>query len=101
MNRTEAREYLMQIAFQMEAQGDFSEEALDKFFELNIGEDDLKQKKYMVSGNKACQTMMQAARRQRRRPDPEEESILAWARFDLMRETIGGFWDMQVVYSIL
>ena len=47
MNRTEARELLMQIAFQMEAQGDFSEEALSSFFELDPDTDISKQKKYI------------------------------------------------------
>ena len=45
MNRTEARELLMQIAFQMEAQGDFSEEALSRYFELNPESENTKQKK--------------------------------------------------------
>ena len=47
MNRTEAREYLIQIVFQMETQEDFSEEALDRYFELQIEDDDIKQKKYI------------------------------------------------------
>ena len=47
MNRTEAREYLMQILFQMEMQKDFSSEAVDRYFELNIEEDDIAQKKYI------------------------------------------------------
>lgn len=49
MNRTEARELLMQIAFQMEAQGDFSEEALSRYFELNPESENAKQKKYISS----------------------------------------------------
>ncbi len=47
MNRTEAREYLMQILFQMEMQKDFTSEAVDRYFELNIEEDDIAQKKYI------------------------------------------------------
>ena len=57
-------------------------------------------KRYFVSGDRACRAMMRtAARRRRREPDPEEESILAWARFDLMRETIGGFWEQGAVHA--
>lgn len=47
MNRTNAREYLMQMIYQMEAQDDFSKEALDRFIELNIEEDDKKQIEYI------------------------------------------------------
>ncbi len=47
MNRTNAREYLMQMIYQMEAQNDFSKDALDRFIELNIEEDDKKQIEYI------------------------------------------------------
>lgn len=47
MNRTNAREYLMQMIYQMEAQNDFSKDALDRFIELNIEEDDEKQIEYI------------------------------------------------------
>ena len=36
MTRTEARELLMQLLFQMEVQHDFSAEAKNKFFETNM-----------------------------------------------------------------
>ncbi len=49
MKRTQAREYLMQMLFQMETQNDFSEEAEDKFIELNIEEKDAKQIAYIKS----------------------------------------------------
>lgn len=52
------------------------------------------EQKYFISGDKACRKLMQGAVcRRRRKADPEEESILAWARFDLMRETLNGFWE--------
>ena len=47
MNRTEAREKLMQMLFQMETQSDFSDEALDRYMETYIEEDDAKEKKYI------------------------------------------------------
>ncbi len=40
MTRTAARESLMQMLFQMEAQNDFSEEAKIQFIQLNIEEED-------------------------------------------------------------
>ena len=47
MKRTNAREYLMQLFYQMEVQGDYSEEARLRFTELNIDEDDKKQLSFM------------------------------------------------------
>lgn len=56
------------------------------------------ERKYVISGDRACREMMQNARRRRRRRDVEAESILAWARFDLTREIIGGFWTRPASY---
>ncbi len=52
------------------------------------------EKKYFVSGDRACRAMMQNARR-RQKPDSEEESILARAAAELRAELRSGFWDRQ------
>lgn len=46
MNRTIAREKLMQALFQMETQKDFSDEAISRYIELNLDGDDT-QKEYV------------------------------------------------------
>ena len=51
------------------------------------------ERKYFVSGDRACRAMMQNARRRRRRPDPEADSILARAASELRAEIRAGFWD--------
>ena len=50
------------------------------------------ERKYFVSGDRACRAMMQNARR-RRRSDPEADSILAHAAFELRAEIRTGFWE--------
>ena len=50
-------------------------------------------RKYFVSGDRACRAMMQNARRHRRRPDPEADSILARAVSELRAEIRAGFWE--------
>lgn len=47
--------------------------------------------KFVTAGDRACGRMMQEARR-RRIPCPSDSAILAWARYDLEREILGGFW---------
>ena len=57
------------------------------------------EKKYFVSGDRACRELVARARcRRRRTPDVEECSILAWARYELTRETLTGFWDGKAEY---
>ena len=56
-------------------------------------------RKYVVSGDRACGEMMRNARRRRRVRDTEDESILAWARFELRREILDGFWDKGAAYT--
>ena len=51
------------------------------------------ERRYFVSGDRACRALMQGARRRRRRPDPEEASILAWAASELRAEIRSGFWE--------
>ena len=51
--------------------------------------------KYVTAGNLACGQMMQDARSRRRGPGPSDAAILAWARFDLAREIMGGFWEVH------
>ena len=46
----------------------------------------------MISGSNDCGSMMLEAR-QRRLPGPSDSAILAWARFDLECEILGGFWQ--------
>ena len=50
--------------------------------------------KYVTAGNIACQRLMQEARFQRR-ACPSDQAILAWARYDLFREMMSGFWEYQ------
>ena len=53
--------------------------------------------KYVSAGDRACNSMMREARgRQRRQqPGPSDSAILVWARFDLCRELLGGFWEAR------
>ena len=51
--------------------------------------------KYVTAGSLACGKMMQDARSRRRGPGPSDAAILAWARFDLAREIMGGFWEVH------
>lgn len=54
----------------------------------------LPERKYFTAGDGACREMMRTAhRRRRQQPDPEECSILAWARYELTKEMIDGFWE--------
>ena len=47
--------------------------------------------KFVTAGDSACGRMMLEARRQRI-PCPSDSAILAWARYDLEREILGGYW---------
>ena len=51
--------------------------------------------KYVTSGDRACGRMMREARPGPQRPGPSDSAILAWARFDLSREILGGFWEIR------
>ena len=57
------------------------------------------EQKYFISGDRACRGMMQNARRRRRRQEAEDESILAWARYEFMKEIIDGFWEKGAVHA--
>ena len=48
--------------------------------------------KYVTAGDSACAQMMYEAR-QRRMPGPSDSMILAWAKFDLNREIVSGYWQ--------
>ena len=48
--------------------------------------------KYITAGNNACGRMMCEARR-RRNPSPSDSAILAWAKYDLECEILGGYWQ--------
>ena len=52
--------------------------------------------KFVTAGDRACGRMMREARPRRRQPGPSDGAILAWARFDLEREIMGGFWEKRV-----
>ena len=52
--------------------------------------------KYVTAGNLACGQMMQDARSRRQSLGPSDAAILAWAKFDLAREIMGGFWEVRV-----
>ena len=49
-------------------------------------------RKYITAGSDSCSRMLSEARR-RRNPGPSDSAILAWARFDLDREILGGYWQ--------
>ena len=49
-------------------------------------------RKYVTAGNDACGRMMCEARR-RRNPGPSDSAILAWAKYDLECEFLGGYWQ--------
>ena len=49
-------------------------------------------RKYVTAGSDSCGRMMCEAR-QRRISGPSDSAILAWARFDLDREILGGYWQ--------
>ena len=54
---------------------------------------------HRVAGDRACRRMMREARTQRASRaanlGPSDSAILAWARYDLAREILGGFWNSQ------
>ena len=50
--------------------------------------------KFVTTGDSACGQMMREARR-RRIPGPSDGAILAWAKYDLEREILGGFWQAR------
>ncbi len=61
----------------------------------------LPEKKYVISGDRACRRMMQNARRhQQQKPDPEAASILAWARYEFTKELLCGFWEREAAYPV-
>ena len=53
-------------------------------------------RKYVTAGDSACGQMMREAR-QRRMPGPSDSMILAWAKFDLQCEILGGYWQLGTV----
>lgn len=48
--------------------------------------------KFVTAGDSACGRMMHEAR-QRRMPGPSDNAILAWAKYDLECELLGGYWQ--------
>ena len=46
--------------------------------------------KHVTAGDHACAKLMRDAK-----PTPSDKDILAWAKFDLIREIMGGFWEVQ------
>ena len=51
--------------------------------------------KHVTAGDRACGRIMREARSGHQKPGPSDSAILAWARFDLMREILGGFWEAR------
>ena len=49
--------------------------------------------KYVKAGDRTCGRMMWEARERKQNPGPSDSAIMAWARFDLAREILGGFWE--------
>ena len=46
--------------------------------------------KFVTAGDRACWRMMREAQ-----PGPSDNAILAWAKYDLTREIMTGFWEFQ------
>ena len=55
--------------------------------------------KHVTAGDRACARLMREARSFRRNAGPSDSAILAWARFDLRREALFGFWDVKPLGS--
>ena len=53
-------------------------------------------RRYATAGDRACGRMVSEAR-EHRKPGPSDHAILAWARFDLSREILGGYWEARTV----
>lgn len=51
-------------------------------------------RKYAAAGDRACGRIVCEAR-DRRKPGPSDSAILTWARFDLSREILGGYWETR------
>jgi len=51
--------------------------------------------KYVTAGDRACRSLKQEPRPRRQTTDPSDSAILTWAQFDLNREILGGFWNIQ------
>ena len=51
--------------------------------------------KHVTAGDRACRRMMREARHQRTQSGPSDTAIMAWARFDLSRELLGGYWELK------
>ena len=51
---------------------------------------------FVVSGDRACRRLMQDACSPGQQ-SPSDKAILAWARYDLAREIISGFWEISAV----
>ena len=49
-------------------------------------------RKHVIAGSESCGRLM-VETRQRCIPGPSDSAILAWARFDLNREILGGYWQ--------
>ncbi len=49
-------------------------------------------RKFVKAGSNACGQMMHEAR-QRQIPGPSDSAILAWVRYDLECEILGGYWQ--------
>ena len=50
--------------------------------------------KYVTAGDRACRPLKREPRT-RRQTGPSDSAILTWARFDLNREILGGFWEIR------
>ena len=47
--------------------------------------------RYITAGSLACKRMIRNAVT----PSPSDAAILAWAKYDLSREILGGFWEVR------
>ncbi|MBO7663728.1 MAG: hypothetical protein J6U01_10190 [Clostridia bacterium] len=51
-------------------------------------------RKYVTAGDTACRKMMREVC-SRKQSGPSDSAILAWANYDLAREIVTGFWEIQ------
>ena len=47
--------------------------------------------RYVTAGSLACKRMIRNAVT----PGPSDAAILAWAKYELSREILGGFWEVR------
>ena len=52
--------------------------------------------RFVTAGDRACGRIMREATPRPQQFFPSDGAILAWAKFDLSREIMGGFWECRI-----